>query len=72
MMRVADEGEDGPGWECLRCGEGIRSAERYTVEIGSELSGSDYEFSSDLDMDFTDISGSMGSYSSGLSDDNHV
>jgi peroxin-2 len=73
MMRVADEGEDGPGWECLRCGVGIKSSERYTVEMGSDLSGSDYEFSSDLDMDSTGISESMGSYSeSGRSGDNNV
>lgn len=71
MMRVADEGDDDLGWECLRCGEGIKGADRYVVEVemGSEMSGSEYEFSSDLDMDATDMSGSMESYSeSGLSD----
>jgi peroxin-2 len=60
-MRVADDGED-DGWVCLRCMETVKSAERYMVESGSEASGSDYEFGSDLDMDTTDISGSMGSY----------
>ncbi|KAF9464416.1 Pex12 amino terminal region-domain-containing protein [Collybia nuda] len=69
MMRVADDGKDSPGWQCLRCGEGVKGAERYIVEMESELSGSDYEFSSDLDLDSTDISESMGSYTgSGLSD----
>lgn len=60
MMRVADDGDE--GWECLRCRKTVKSAERYTVELGSEASGSDYEFSSDFDMDTTDISGSIGSY----------
>jgi len=61
MMRVADDGEE-DGWECLRCREIVVSAERYTVEPGSEANGSDYEFSSDFDMDTTDIWGSVGSY----------
>lgn len=68
-MRSADE--DGEGWECLRCGERVKGAERFVAEMGSERSGSgsEYEFSSDMDMDVTDMSGSMGSYSeSGLSD----
>lgn len=57
------------GWECLRCTEEVTSANRYEVEITGLESGSDYEFSSDIDLDTTDISGSMGSYSeSGLSD----
>ena len=59
-MRVADDGEY-DGWECLRCTEMVKSAERYAVELESEASGSDYEFS-DFDMGNTDISGSMGSY----------
>ncbi|RDB22809.1 Peroxisome biogenesis factor 2 [Hypsizygus marmoreus] len=68
MMQAADSGEDDLGWECLRCRSEVRGAERYTVELGSDISGSDYEFSSD-------ISGSMGSYSyteSAWSDDNSV
>ncbi|KAJ7068411.1 Pex12 amino terminal region-domain-containing protein [Mycena amicta] len=69
MMRAADE-EHGHKWECLRCGQSVESADRLTVEsTGSEISGSDYEFSSG---DITDLSGSMvsmGSYSeSGLSE----
>ncbi|KAJ7129522.1 Pex12 amino terminal region-domain-containing protein [Mycena epipterygia] len=72
MMRAADE-EEGQKWECLRCGQRIESADRLVVEVdsaGSEVSGSDYDFSSD--MDGTDMSSSivsMGSYSeSGLSE----
>lgn len=65
-MRAADEDED-QRWECLRCGQRVESADRLVVEIesaGSEMSGSDYDFSSD--MDITSMSGSivsMGSYS---------
>ncbi|KAK7060504.1 peroxisome assembly protein (Peroxin-2) [Paramarasmius palmivorus] len=69
MLRVADEG-DTDAWECLRCAEPVSGANRYEVEaVGSEASGSEYEFS---DFDVTDMSGSVGSYSyseSGLSDE---
>ncbi|KAF9268116.1 peroxisomal biogenesis factor 2 [Marasmius fiardii PR-910] len=70
MMRFAHDGEVEQGWECLRCSERVTEAKRFTVEpvIGSEWSGSDYEFSSDFDI--TDVSGSIGSYSeSGLSEE---
>ncbi|PBL02362.1 hypothetical protein ARMGADRAFT_1005756 [Armillaria gallica] len=68
MMRAVDDAED-EGWECLRCTEVVRGAERFAVEV-DEVSGSDYDFSSDFDIDATDLSGSIGSYSeSGLSDD---
>jgi len=68
-MRTADESDDDQGWACLRCGEKVTEAHRYTVEISeSERGGSEYEFSSDLDLG-TDLSGSIGSYSeSGLSE----
>ncbi|KAF8974447.1 Pex12 amino terminal region-domain-containing protein [Flammula alnicola] len=63
IIRTAEEADDELGWECLRCGEEVKEAHRYTVDIiESELSESDYEFSSDLDIG-TDLSGSMGSYS---------
>ncbi|KAJ7178999.1 Pex12 amino terminal region-domain-containing protein [Mycena filopes] len=72
MMRAADEDEH-QKWECLRCAQRVESADRLVVEVdsgGSEVSGSDYDFSSDMDV--TDMSGSilsMGSYSeSGLSE----
>jgi hypothetical protein len=70
-MHATDEGENDVGWECLRCGKRVKGAERYVVEVDtSERSGSEYEFSSDLDLDVTDNSASVGSYSeSGLSDD---
>jgi peroxin-2 len=62
MMRVADEGEE--AWECLRCGEGVRQADRFIVDSASDVSGS-----GDSDVDFTDLSGSVESYSnSGLSE----
>jgi len=67
-MQVADAVEDQAGWECLRCRGYVTGAERYTVEVeaGSDVTGSDYEFSSDM-------STSMGSYSeSGWSDSSSV
>jgi peroxin-2 len=33
MMRAADEDPDGLGWECLRCNEPVRSADRVEGEI---------------------------------------
>ncbi|KAL0577075.1 peroxisome assembly protein (Peroxin-2) [Marasmius crinis-equi] len=71
MMRVADDGEDEQGWECLRCTQPVTESNRYVPEtMGSEWSGSDYEFSSDLDITDASLSGSIGSYSeSGLSDE---
>lgn len=64
-----DDIDEESSWECLRCGEEVKEAHRYTVEfVESEHSGSDYDFSSDLDIG-TDLSGSMGSYSeSGFSE----
>ncbi|EAU84899.2 peroxisomal biogenesis factor 2 [Coprinopsis cinerea okayama7 len=65
MIRSADDGDQ--GWECLRCCEIVQGADRYSVEVPESdsdlnVSGSEYEFSSDLDM-YTDMSGSMGSFS---------
>jgi peroxin-2 len=56
MLRVADDG-DGQGWECLRCNEVVKDADRLEMEVEESLEG----FSSDLD--FSEISGSLGSYS---------
>ena len=69
IIRTADESDDGQHWACLRCQEKVTKAHRYTIEISeSERGGSEYEFSSDLDLG-TDLSGSIGSYSeSGLSE----
>ncbi|KAF9057693.1 peroxisomal biogenesis factor 2 [Panaeolus papilionaceus] len=62
MLHNADDGGDESGWLCLRCSEGVINAQRYMVEVtGSEMTESDYDFSSDLDLG-TDLSGSMGSY----------
>ena len=59
MMRASEEGEI---CECLRCGEVIRSADRHVIGNGngSDVSGSEFEFS---DIDVTDLSASVGSYS---------
>jgi len=68
LMRAADDLDKESGWECLRCREEVTSAERYGVDAAEAESGSDYAFSSDIDFDATDMSGSIGSYSgSGLS-----
>jgi peroxin-2 len=58
MMRAAEEEEV---WECLRCGEGVRSVDRFVVDNGnvSDVSGSEFEFSDIV----TDLSGSVGSLS---------
>ncbi|KAF8663453.1 hypothetical protein AX16_001023 [Volvariella volvacea WC 439] len=63
MLRAADEVEEEGGWECLRCCEVVKFTERYVVDMGSDHATSDYEFSSDMDMDATDLSESVGSYS---------
>lgn len=73
MIQAADGEDSEEGWECLRCAEEVKTADRYSVEVpegpgSDDLDGSEYEFSSDLDM-YTDMSGSMGSYTeSALSD----
>lgn len=62
MMLTVDEGVDS-GWECLRCAESVKSADRMEVEESIPAHSdtmSDYEFSSDLDV--TDMSGSASSY----------
>lgn len=70
LMGIADDTDKEHGWECLRCTEEVTSANRYEVEITGSGSGSDYELSSEIDLDTTDISGSLGSYrESVLSDD---
>ncbi|KAG6821588.1 hypothetical protein H0H93_000097 [Arthromyces matolae] len=63
LIQTADSGED-DGWICLRCNAHVKSADRYTVEIGSDASGSDYEF--------TSVSGSasIGTYSESAWSDN--
>ena len=69
MMRTADEGLE-CGWECLRCAESVKSADRLEVEESIPAHSdtmSDYEFSSDLDV--TDRSGSAGSYLGSLSEE---
>ncbi|KAG8218626.1 hypothetical protein J3R82DRAFT_4290 [Butyriboletus roseoflavus] len=68
MMRTADEGLDS-GWECLRCAESVKSADRMEAEESIPAHSdtmSDYEFSSDLDV--TDMSGSASSYLDSLSE----
>ena len=67
MMRTADEASGiGPGgtrWECLRCGEPVSTADRVDADAAQSeygyQSGDDMTFGSE-DMDFTDLSGSLG------------
>lgn len=64
-MRCADEGVDELGWECLRCGDNVRSSERWTGDIVRETAdSSDWDgFSSVSDFESgTDLSasGSLG------------
>jgi len=62
MLRVADDG-DGQGWECLRCNQVVKDADRLEMEI----EGSGEDFSSDYDL--SEMSGSVGSgYSESSSD----
>ncbi|KAI6035127.1 Pex12 amino terminal region-domain-containing protein [Pisolithus orientalis] len=68
MMRTADEGSE-TGWECLRCAEHVRSADRWEAEVSvarDSASGSDYEFSSEFGN--TDLSGSVSSYLGSLTE----
>ena len=66
MMRTADEGLES-GWECLRCAESVKSADRLEGSIPAHSDTmSDYEFSSDIDA--TDMSGSASSYMGSLSE----
>lgn len=57
LLCVAEEGE-AKGWQCLRCGKLVQSAERFVVGNVSEQVTSDYDFS---DMDMDDMSTSIGS-----------
>lgn len=81
-MRTAEDrsgvGQGGTQWECLRCSEGVANAERLEAEAegpdyesgvdDEDEDGGSYEFGSE-DMEFTDMSGSVGSYSgSGFSE----
>ncbi|PFH52844.1 hypothetical protein AMATHDRAFT_139077 [Amanita thiersii Skay4041] len=60
MIHVAEDGAENLMWDCLRCGESVIGADRYSG-ITAESETSDYEFS-DMDFESTDMSGSMGSY----------
>ncbi|KAI0092641.1 peroxisomal biogenesis factor 2, partial [Irpex rosettiformis] len=71
IIRTADDASgSGPGgtrWECLRCGENVTTADRFEVDIegGESEYGSDalsFDYGSE-DVDFTDMSGSIGEYS---------
>jgi len=54
MLRVADDG-DGLGWECLRCSQAVKDADRLEMEVEESV-----DFSSDYDL--SEMSGSLGSY----------
>ncbi|KAH9947238.1 peroxisomal biogenesis factor 2 [Amylocystis lapponica] len=81
MMRAADErsgvGAGGTQWECVRCGEGVTSTDRVEMRADGSDHGSGMEDEMELeygseDLEFTDLSGSVGTYSeysgSGLSE----
>jgi len=67
MMRTADDGVDEGRWECLKCGEGVKGAERWVGDIveehetGSDWDGDGFSSISDFESgtDFS-ASGSMG------------
>ncbi|KAL4076105.1 Pex12 amino terminal region-domain-containing protein [Scleroderma yunnanense] len=68
MIRTAEEGAE-TGWECLRCAEHVRSADRWETEESvarDSGSDSDYEFSSEFGA--TDLSGSVSSYMGSLTE----
>ncbi|PCH41235.1 hypothetical protein WOLCODRAFT_118481 [Wolfiporia cocos MD-104 SS10] len=83
MLRTAEEhagvGPGGSHWACLRCTEGVTGAERVAAQAeGPEYESGvedddegeyEYEYGSSEDLEFTDMSGSVGSYSeSGMSE----
>lgn len=61
MLRIADDG-DGTGWECLRCNQSVKEVDRLEMEVEESTA----DFSSDLD--FSEMSGSLGSYTESASD----
>jgi hypothetical protein len=66
MLRVADEGDgEVPGWECLRCTQVVKDAERVEMEVEGSSVG---EFNSS-EFDFSEMSGSGTSYSEPLTDE---
>ena len=66
MLRVADEGDgEVPGWECLRCTRVVKDAGRVEIEI-EETSGAELNSS---EFDFSEMSGSVTSYSDPLTDE---
>ncbi|OBZ76082.1 Peroxisomal biogenesis factor 2 [Grifola frondosa] len=67
MMRTTDErsglGANGAHWECLRCTEAVTGADRLEAEVAGPQyeSGDDLEFEyGSEDVEFTDMSGSIG------------
>lgn len=75
MLRTADDrsgvGPGGTRWECLRCGQGVSGVDRVEMAMeetdsdlgSSSLNGVDFEGYGSDDLEFTDMSGSMGSFS---------
>lgn len=69
MLRVADEGdEEVPGWECLRCTQVVKDAERVEMEAEGSSVG---EFNSS-EFDLSEMSYSATSYSEPLTDEPEV
>ena len=66
MLRVADEGDaEVPGWECLRCTQVVRDAERVEMEV----EGSSVAELNSSEFDFSEMSSSVTSYSETSTDE---
>jgi len=66
MLRVADEGDgEVPGWECLRCTQVVKDAERVEMEVEGSSAA---EFNSS-EFDYSEMSGSVTSYSEPFTDE---
>lgn len=66
MLRVADEGDgEVPGWECLRCTQVVKDAERVEMEVEESSAG---EFDSS-EFNYSEMSGSVTSYSEPFTDE---
>lgn len=66
MLRVAEDGDgEVPGWECLRCTQVVKDAGRVEIEVEE---GSAAELNSS-EFDFSEMSGSVTSYSEPLTDE---
>jgi len=74
VVRTADDGVDEGGWECLRCGEGVKGAERWIGDIveerenGSDWGGDGFSSISDFESGTDFSTSSLGYSDPGLSE----